>query len=141
MIDTSKIIASFGNPPKEYILFAGCEYLLGDSIPCIFKGRDTDTGAPLIKLIKEETERPVQISNLSPIPLTVEFFDNAQKESLVDTTTVIKTWEYGNTTPPYKIKYNGKYFEYSEPHFEKDDIPPLPVTYVSDLQAARLGYQ
>lgn len=137
MIDTNNIIASFGNPPKEYTLFAGCEYLLCDMFSCIFKGRDTDTGAALIKLIGDETEHQVPISNLSPIPLTVEFFDYARNESTVDIATGIKTWEYRNAVPPYQIKFNGNFFEYSDLNFKRNHTDSLPVTYLSDIQAAR----
>ncbi len=142
MSDSKVLISFYDEPLKEFYLYPGCQYKY-DGVRCIYleplEDTVTDTDKVAIKFLGSETVYSVDRTSLSPIPLTIEELDRYPVSTSYSIAYGTKDWKFESTTP-FVIHYNGKYFVYSNPKMEQNNIPPLPVAYLSDVQAAHNSY-
>lgn len=143
MNDSYIISSLYGNPLKEFYLYPGCQYMY-DGVRCIYiqpaEDTVTDRDKVLIELSGAQGQYRVNRISLSPIPLTINDLDKSRAPSVYDIGEGRKEWKFESKLP-YSIMYNGEFFVYSNSVIEKDGLPPIPVTYISDVEATHSGYE
>lgn len=140
MKDPKKILSSYGEPPREFYLYPGCEYIY-DGHNCIYleplENTRVEANQALIQLKDTNTLHTVPLSSLYPILLSVNLLN--QYKLSVDNED--KIWDFKDLKVPYKVIDKGGYYVYTNTELEETKNAPIPVNYLSDLQAVRLSYE
>lgn len=127
-----------------FILYPGCDYLYDDSLceyiePVV--DSHTEQDRLIIRLKADGQYYHVDRISVSPIPLRTDRMDNyignlsckPQKDNLV--------WESTDSEHPFTIIYNGRNFSYTNPKLKEAGECPIPVFFLSDLQAVRSSFE
>lgn len=136
--------STYGDPLKPFTIYLNCHYFFKEQI-CIVIGlpedSDIDDGCAKIILPNESSEKEmiVNISDLSPIPMSIEYLDSIAFETSYDIGSGLKEWKLKYRIP-CSIIGDGVDYSYSNCIMRHNNDAPVELCYQSDLEAIQGSY-
>lgn len=102
----------------------------------------TDGGKVKIRFKGDDEIYEVNRTSISPIPVTEEEL-NSKMDSEFNNPEKRRTDWHFESTLPYTVHYQdkGHYFEYTNKKIQETNNPPIPVDYMSDIEATHKGFE
>lgn len=125
-----------------FILYPGCDYLFNDALCEYIEPIPATKGNRLkIKLKADGQYYDVERVSVSPIPLRADRMDKLIGIPKHENKKGDLEWESTNPEHQFTILYNGRFFVYSNPKLKESGEHPIPVFFLSDLQAVRSSFE